>query len=88
MSSLTVEYNDDIIQCQQCRIQECSHGKICKVNDCGHTFHITYMIKYASHNRLECPLCKNKVDDIRLSIAIAFQKQNHQELIQILIEDS
>lgn len=53
---------------------------IISLDNCGHIYHIKCIIKYAEKHRIECPKCKYKLNDIRLSIALAFKKNSLCEL--------
>jgi hypothetical protein len=54
------------------------------LNDCKHTYHTSCLIEHVCKNGKECPICKKKIDDIRLSVAVAFQRHSINELIECL----
>lgn len=80
--TITVFYDNEPIMCELCNINEKSNGNMCILDICKHQYHIKCLIKNC---KKECPKCNISINDIRLSIAIAFQKNNVNDLIQSLL---
>ena len=82
--NIEVIYTNDIVKCSLCNKEEQSNGKICIMKDCNHHYHIKCIINYVViNNKKNCPICQKKFDDIRISIAVAFQKNSLTELVGV-----
>jgi hypothetical protein len=82
--TITVYYDNESITCQLCNINEKSNGSMCILDTCKHQYHIKCLIQNC---KKECPKCNIAINDIRLSIAIAFQKHNTSELLDVLVNN-
>ncbi len=83
---ITVEYENKQMYCMSCDQHDVSDGKMAYLNDCKHTYHISCLIDYASANNIcHCPQCKVDIQDIRLSLAIAYNQQDTQKFINALL---
>lgn len=85
IQGLTVNYTNDILQCGICQYIEESDGNIAVTNNCKHTFHICCLInKLPDSDNIYCPICNEKIYDIRLSLALAYKNNDTQKFINIL----
>jgi hypothetical protein len=76
---------DEETICNICNLSAIiSSNAMLSLNDCKHAYHTSCLIEYACKNGKECPMCKKKIDDIRLSVAVAFERQSTNELIECL----
>jgi hypothetical protein len=84
--SIIVDYSDTVVTCELCQESNMCKGTIIKMEKCHHIFDISCLISYAceKHNYL-CPICAYAYDDIRVSLAVAYKKQNTQEFIEALL---
>lgn len=87
VQSVTVVYTDDVLQCGICSESHQSNGKMIILDNCNHTFDLSCLIQYASYNKIKCPICGIAINDIRLSIAVAFQKNSLTELVKCLTDN-
>jgi hypothetical protein len=82
--SLDVIYDKDITRCLLCHCVEESCGAMAEMSECKHTYHISCLIDYACVNAMKCPECNNKFYDLRLSLAVAYKREDTQSFINIL----
>lgn len=81
MQTISVEYSDKLISCQLC------NGNYIYMNNCNHSFHVLCLINdaYLSAKML-CPCCNLPYNDLRLSLAVAYKKQDTQLFLKTLID--
>jgi hypothetical protein len=87
IQGITVEYEKRQLQCLACRQKDISQGQMVYLDHCKHTFHICCLIDYGCLHGIQCPECKEKVEDIRLSLAVAYKKQDTLQFIHELLPD-
>jgi hypothetical protein len=81
---LEVIYTNDIVRCQLCHCVSESDGKIARMDQCNHTYHIRCLIDHAYINHMICPECDKEFSDIRLSLAVAYKQRNTGAFVDIL----
>ena len=82
---LDVIYTNDIIRCQLCHCIAESNGNMTMMQHCKHSYHIKCLIEYCSNNSMICPECSMKFDDIRISLAVAYSKNDTQSFLDVLM---
>ncbi len=87
MQTISVEYSDKLISCQLCNLCSESNGNYIYMNNCNHSFHVLCLINdaYLSAKML-CPCCNLPYNDLRLSLAVAYKKQDTQLFLKTLID--
>ena len=83
---MNVIYEADYNRCQICHCVDESNGKFVCLSHCKHTYHITCLIDYSSNNSMKCPECNPKFYDVRLSLAVAYNRSDTQGFINVLRE--
>jgi hypothetical protein len=85
--SIIVDYSDIVVTCELCQESNMCKGNIIKMEKCHHIFDISCLINYACcKNKFLCPICIYPYEDIRISLAVAYKKQNTQEFIEALLK--
>lgn len=85
--SIIVDYTDVIATCELCQDSNMCKGTIIKMEKCHHIFDISCLINYVcEQNNYLCPICLQPYYDIRVSLAVAYKKQDTQEFIQALLK--
>ncbi len=82
---IEVIYSNETVKCLICNKEEKSNGKMFIMKNCKHHYHISCILDHVIYKDKLCPVCHNSFDDIRISIATAFRKNNLQELIDVLL---
>lgn len=58
------------------------------ITDCGHKFHTSCLMKHVSHNRFNCPCCRNKIIEKQDNIRNNFLESNNIEtFFQVFLEE-
>jgi hypothetical protein len=91
IQGITVDYTNNLLTCQLCNKHAPSHGGMLQMDKCGHIYHIQCIIHAIDEkhdndvNVMQCPCCQHKFQDTRLTLAIAYKRQDTQLFTNTLL---